>query len=89
MNSVEVVELKPKKRPISLILQGIFIMGTLLSGVATLLSKDWLPLFYFMLSLTLFTMAWNYYKLAKKKRIPILYVAFAVVTLISAILELL
>lgn len=89
MNSVEVIELKPKKQPISIVLQIVFVIGVLVSGIVTLFVKELMPLLYAMLSLTLFTMAWNHYKITKKKKLAILYVVFGIVTLVSTIWELL
>ena len=87
MNSVEVIELKPKRQPISITLQIVFVIGVLISGVASLFIKDLMPLLYAMLSLTLFTMAWNHYKLSKKKKLAILYIVFGIITFVSTILE--
>jgi len=89
MNSVEVIELKPKKQPISITLQIIFVIAVLISGIASLFIKELMPLLYAMLSLTLFTMAWNQYKISKKKKVAILYAVFGIITLVSAIWELL
>ncbi len=89
MNSVEVIELKPKKQPISITLQIVFVIGVLISGVVTLFVKELMPLLYAMLSLTLFTMAWNHYKITNKKKLAILYVVFGMITLVSTIWELL
>lgn len=89
MNSVEIIELKPKRQPITIILQIVFVIGVLVSGVLTLFMKELMPLLYAMLSLTLFTMAWNHYKITKKKKLAILYIIFGFVTLASTIWELL
>ncbi len=89
MNSVEVIELKPKKQPISITLQIVFVIGVLVVGVVTLFVKELMPLLYAMLSLTLFTMAWNHYKITRKKKLAILYVVFGIITLVSTIWELL
>lgn len=89
MNSVEIIELKPKRQPLSITLQIIFVLAVLASGIASFFIKEIMPLFYAMLSCTLFTMAWNHYKLSNKKKIAILYIVFAVITLVSAILEVL
>ena len=89
MNSVEVIELKPKKQPISITLQIVFVIGVLVVGVVTLFVKELMTLLYAMLSLTLFTMAWNHYKITRKKKLAILYVVFGIITLVSTIWELL
>ena len=89
MNSVEVIELKPKKQPLSITLQIVFVVAVLISGVMTLFSKMWMPLLYGMLTLALSVMAWNNYKLSKRKWVAILYIVFAIVTLVSMIMELL
>ncbi len=88
MNSVEVIELKPKRQPISITLQIVFVIGVLISGVASLFIKELMPLLYAMLSLALFTMAWNHFKLSNKKKIAILYIVFGFITLVSCIWEL-
>ncbi len=86
--NVEVIELKPKKQPLSIVLQIIFVVAVLVTGIMTLFAKKWMFLLYASLTLALATMAWNNYKLAKRKWIPILYLAFSIVTLVSFILEL-
>ena len=89
MNSVAVIELKPKKQPLSIVLQIAFVIGVLVAGVATLFMKELMPLLYAMLSLTLFTMTWNQYRIMKRKKIAVLYLVFGIVTLVSTVLELL
>lgn len=85
MNSVEIIELKPKRQPLSITLQIVFVIAVLVSGVITLFFSDWMPLLYATLTLTLATMAWNNYKIMKRKWIPILYLVFSVITFVSCI----
>ena len=89
MNSVEIIELKTKKQPLSIILQVIFVIGVLIAGIMTLFSKQWMPLLYGMLTVTLAVMAWNNYKLSKRKWVALLYVVFSLITFGSMIWELL
>ncbi len=89
MNSVEVIELKRPKLPLTVILQILFSLGVLVSGIVTLFWHKWLFLFYGTLTLTLFTTAWNQRKSMHKKWMFALYIGAGIITLVSMILELL
>ena len=87
--NVEVIELKGKKPPFAIILQFVFVLAVLVTGIMALFANKWMFLLYASLTLALVTMAWNNYKLGKQKWIPILYLAFSLITFVSFLMELL
>lgn len=88
MNNVKVIEIKTN-RAITLYLQIFLIILLAILGVITLFfNKDMLTVVYFILSAILCLMAWNNHKFYKRKYMSILYLGFALLTLVSGILEL-
>lgn len=91
MNNVEVIEIKSLNyKKIALYTQIVLSLLLLIFGVITMFfNSDFMPVVYILLSLVLFIMAWNNYKIYKRKYITVIYLLFGIVTLISFILELL
>lgn len=88
MNNVKVIEIKTN-RAITLYLQIFLIILLAIFGVITLFfNKDMLTVVYFILSAILCLMAWNNHRFYKRKYMSILYLGFALLTLVSGILEL-
>lgn len=91
MNNVKVIEVKTYNlKAITLYIQIVLIILLAVFGVITLFfNKDMLKVVYFLLAATLTVMAWNNHKFYKKKYLTIIYGVFALLTLVSGILELL
>lgn len=89
MNNVKVIEIKTyDSKKIFLYLQIVLILLLAIFGVITLFfNKDMLKIFYFILAATLAVMSWNNHKIYKRKYVTIIYGAFALVSLVSGILE--
>lgn len=90
MNNVEVVEIKSfNSKKVFLYLQVFLSVLLLIFGIITMFfNKDFMIGVYLLLSLVLFMMAWNNFKIYKRKYISILYTIFGIITLVSFILEL-
>ena len=88
MNSVKIIDIETNKS-MTLYLQIVLIILLAIFGVITLFfNKDMLKVVYFILSGILALMAWNNHKFYKRKYLSIVYLAFALLTLVSGILEL-
>ena len=90
MNNVKVIDIKTHDfKAITLYLQIFLIILLVIFVVITLFFNDkMLVVVYFILSGILSLMAWNNHKFYKRKYMSILYLAFAFLTLVSGILEL-
>jgi 4-amino-4-deoxy-L-arabinose transferase-like glycosyltransferase len=91
MNNVEVIEIKNfNLKRFTLYLQIFLSILLLIFGIITMFfNQDFLMVVYILLSLVLFTMAWNNHKIHKRKYMTILYIMFGFVTLVSFIVEIL
>jgi len=90
MNNVKVIEVKNHDfKAVTLYLQLFLIILLVIFGVITLFfNKSMLVVVYFILSAILCLMAWNNHKFYKRKYMSILYLGFALLTLVSGVLEL-
>lgn len=91
MNNVEIVEIKSfNSKKFTLYLQIVLSILLLVFGIiAMFFNSKFIPLAYLLLSLVLFVMAWNNFKIHNRKYMTIVYILFGIVTLISFITELL
>jgi len=91
MNNVKFINVKTHDfKSITLYIQIVLIILLAIFGVITLFfNKDMLKVVYFILSAILLLMAWNNHKFYKRKYASIVYLSFALLTLVSGILELL
>lgn len=88
MNNVKIIEIETNNS-ITLYLQIILIILLAIFGVITLFfDENMLKIVYFILSGLLALMAWNNHKFYKRKYVSIIYIAFALLTFVSGILEL-
>lgn len=91
MNNVKIIDLKTHDfKIVTLYLQIVLIVLLAIFGVITLFfNKDMLFVVYFLLAAILGLMSWNNHKFYKRKYLSIVYLGFAILTLVSGILELL
>ena len=88
MKDVKIVNLKEySSKEVGLLVQFVLIEVLLVFAVLTLLVSEFLNAFYIILSLIMFTMAYNNKKFYKKKYMTGIYVIVGLFVLISTLLE--
>lgn len=84
----KIVELKEYTNDsISLLTQVVLLEATIIFGIISLISNEFLPVFYIVMSLLLFNFAYNNYKFFKRRFMTIMYILVGLFVLITTLLE--
>ena len=90
MNNVDVIEIRAHRKLKALeIVQIILGIVLIIVGILTFFIDDIMASLYIVLSMLLFIMAFNNYKIYEHKKKAVLYATFALVTTVSAVVEIL
>lgn len=90
MNNVKIIEIKKEFKVLGLYLQLFLIVLLVIFGIITIFfNKEFLTVVYFILTAIMLLMAWNNRQIYKHKHMSLIYLLFALLTLISGIMELL
>ena len=86
--STKIIDIKEyKSDQVGLLVQTIFTELVLIFGIITIISEAFLPAFYAIISMTLFTMAYNNKHFFKKKYMTSVYIITGLFVLITTIVE--
>lgn len=84
----KIVDLKEySSKEVGLLVQAILIEILIIFSVITLISNKFLPAFYSILTMIMFTMAYNNKKFYKKKYMTSLYIIVGLFILVTTIVE--
>ena len=84
----KVIEIKEyTSDKVGLLIQTILIELLLIFGIACIFNRDFMIVIYSIISLLMFTMAYNNYKFYKRKNMTYIYIIVGSYVLISTILE--
>ncbi len=84
----KIVNLKEySSKEVGLLVEAILVEVMIIFGVITLISNAFLPAFYMILAMIMFTMAYNNKKFFKKKYMTSVYVIVGLFILVTTLLE--
>jgi len=90
MKSAKVINVSTTRKLTKLEIVQLVLLGLLLvAGFTTFFIAEVMPVVFVLFSAILLIMAWTNYKIRNRKIIAVVYVVFSIVTLVSAIMELL
>ena len=86
--NTKIVNLKEhSSKEVSLLIQAVLIEMMMIFAVINLISNIFMPVFYVILSMIMFTMAYNNVKFYKKKYMTPIYIIVGVFILVTTFLE--
>lgn len=86
--NTKIVDLKEyKSDQVGLLVQVVLTELVLIFGIITMLSDAFLPAFYSIISMTMFTMAYNNSKFYKKRYMTSIYIIIGLFVAITTIVE--
>lgn len=84
----KIVNLKEySSKEVGLLVEAILVEVMIIFGVITLISNEFLPAFYMILAMIMFTMAYNNKKFFKKKYMTSVYIIVGLFILVTTLLE--
>ena len=84
----KIVDLKEySSKEVGLLVQAILTEFIAIFAIISLLIKEFLPEFYLIIAMTMFTMAYNNIKFYKKKYMTPLYIVLGAFVVVTTILE--
>ena len=86
--NTKVVKLKEySNKEVGLLVQVVLLELMLIFGIITLLSEAFLPAFYAIITMIMFTMAYNNVKIYKKKYLTPIYIVVGIFVAVATVLE--
>ncbi len=86
--NTKMVKLKEySNKEVGLLVQVVLLELMLIFGIITLLSEAFLPAFYAIITMIMFTMAYNNVKIYKKKYLTPIYIVVGIFVAVATVLE--
>ena len=86
--NTKMVKLKEySNKEVGLLVQVVLLELMLIFGIITLLSEAFLPAFYAIIAMIMFTMAYNNVRIYKKKYLTPIYIVVGIFVAVATVLE--